>query len=68
MLVNDEEVDQWSCGQPPKQHQPQKPRNPEQLSLLASPPERSPEDLLIERAMLRGPLNTQKKERIYEFA
>ncbi len=58
----------WSCGQPPEAAPAAEAEEPEQLSLLASPPERSPEDLLIERAMLRGPLNTQKKERIYEFA
>ena len=38
----------------------------EQLSLL--PPEKSTEDLLIERVMQRGPLTAGKKEQIYEFA
>ena len=67
MLVNDEEVD-VELRPAPEAAPAAEAEEPEQLSLLASPPERSPEDLLIERAMLRGPLNTQKKERIYEFA
>ena len=67
MLVNDEEVD-VELRPAPEAAPAAEDEKTEQLSLLASPPERSPEDLLIERAMLRGPLNTQKKERIYEFA
>ena len=67
MLVNDEEVD-VELRPAPEAAPAAADEEPEQLSLLASPSERSPEDLLIERAMLRGPLATQKKDRIYEFA
>ena len=67
MLVNDEEVD-VELRPAPEAAPAAEAEEPEQLSLLASPSERSPEDLLIERAMLRGPLATQKKDRIYEFA
>ena len=67
MLVNDEEVD-VELRPAPEAAPAAEAEEPEQLSLLASPSERSPEDLLIERAMLRGPLVTQKKDRIYEFA
>ena len=67
MLVNDEEVD-VELRPAPEAAPAAEAEEPEQLSLLASPPERSTEDLLIERAMRRGPLDTQKKERIYEFA
>ena len=67
MLFNDEEVD--VALRPAAEAAPAaEGEEPEQLSLLAPPPEKSTEDLLIERAMLRGPLNTEKKERIYEFA
>ena len=67
MLVNDEEVD-VELRPASESAQAAEAEEPEQLSLLASPPERSTEELLIERAMRRGPLDTQKKERIYEFA
>lgn len=67
VLVNDEEVD-VELRPAPEAAPAAEDEEPEQLSLLASPPEKSTEDLLIERAMLRGPLNTEKKERIYEFA
>ena len=60
MLVNDEEVD-VELRPAPEAAPAAEAEEPEQLSLLASPSERSPEDLLIERAMLRGPLVTQKK-------
>ena len=67
MLVNDEEVD-VELRPAPEAAPATKDEEPEQLSLLAPSPERSPEDLLIERVMLYGPLDTENKKRIYEFA
>lgn len=67
MLVNDEEVD-VELRPAPEATPAAEAEEPEQLSMLDSSPERNSEDLLIERAMLRGPLATQKKARIYEFA
>ena len=67
MLVNDEEVD-VELRPAPEATPAAEAEEPEQLSMLDSSPERNSEDLLIERAMLRGPLATQKKARINEFA
>lgn len=67
MLVNDEEVDVEL--RPALEAAPAaEAEEPEQLSLLAPPPERSPEDLLIERVLQKGPLTEGKKEQIYHFA
>lgn len=67
MLVNDEEVD-VELRPAPGAAPAAEAEEPEQLSLLASPPERSPEDLLIERILQKGPLTEGKKEQIYHFA
>ncbi len=68
MLVNDEEVD-VELRPAPEAAPAAEAEEPEQLSLLAPPPERSPEDLLIERVVLqKGPLTEGKKEQIYHFA
>ena len=67
MLVNDEEVD-VELRPAPEAAQAAEAGEPEQLSLLASPPKRSPEDLLIERVLQKGPLTEGKKEQIYHFA
>lgn len=67
MLVNDEEVD-VELRPAPEAAPAAEAEEPEQLSLLASPPERSPEDLLIERVLQKGPLTEGKKEQIYHFA
>ena len=67
MLVNDEEVD-VELRPAPEAPPAAEAEEPEQLSLLASPPERSPEDLLIERVLQKGPLTSGTKEQIYHFA
>ncbi len=67
MLVNDEEVD-VELRPAPEAAPAAEAEEPEQLSLLAPPPERSPEDLLIERVLQKGPLTEGKKEQIYHFA
>ena len=67
MLVNDEEVD-VELRPAPEAAPTAEDEKPEQLSLLASPPEKSPEDLLIERVLQEGPLTEGKKEQIYHFA
>lgn len=67
MLVNDEEVD-VELRPDPEATPAAEAEEPEQLSLLVSPPERSPEDLLIERVLQKGPLTEGKKEQIYHFA
>lgn len=67
MLVNDEEVD-VELRPAPEAAPAAEAGEPEQLSLLASPSERSPEDLLIERVLQKGPLTEDKKEQIYHFA
>lgn len=67
MLVNDEEVD-VELRPAPEAFPAAEAEKPKQTSLLASPPERSPEDLLIERVLLKGPLTKGKKELIYHFA
>ena len=58
----------WSCGQPPKQHQPQKPRNRSSFPCWPRLLKEARKILLIERAMLRGLWLHRKKDRIYEFA
>ncbi|MBS6623407.1 MAG: helicase, partial [Faecalibacterium prausnitzii] len=67
MLVNDEEVD-VELRPASESAQAAEAEEPEQLSLLASPPERSTEELLIERVLQKGPLTEGKKEQIYHFA
>lgn len=67
MLVDDEEVD-VELRPAPEAAPAAEAEEPEQLSLLASPSERSPEDLLIERVLQKGPLTEGKKEQIYHFA
>ena len=67
MLVNDEEVD-VELRPAPEAAPAAEAEEPEQLSLLAPPPERSTEDLLIERVLQKGPLTEGKKEQIYHFA
>ena len=63
MLVNDEEVD-VELRPAPEAAPAAEAEEPEQLSLLAPPPERSPEDLLIERVLQKGPLTEVKKSRL----
>ncbi len=62
MLVNDEEVD-VELRPAPEAAPAAEAEEPEQLSLLAPPPERSPEDLLIERVLQKGPLTEGRKSR-----
>ena len=65
MMVNDEEVDVdlRSAAAPVPATEAEQ---PEQLSLLS--PEKSMEDLLVERVLQKGPLTNGKKEQIYHFA